>query len=54
MPIQERKFFIQKHNIDAKKEHDAMNGTNDGGGNEISREYTGEALNAIAAQQQKK
>lgn len=52
MPIQERKFFIYKHNIDAKREQEMMNNANSEG--DVTREYSGEALNAIASQQMQK
>lgn len=52
MPIQERKYFIQKHNMDVKRENEAMEGQ--GAPNEVTREFSGEALNAIAAQQMQK
>lgn len=52
MPIQERKYFIQKHNLDVKRENEAMEGNS--GSGEMTREFSGEALNAIAAQQMKK
>lgn len=49
MPIQDRKFFIQKHNIDSKREMEMME-TNDGNTKTIS----GEALNNYAAKEQTK
>lgn len=52
MPIQERKYFIQKHNLDVKRENEALEANN--GSGEMTREFSGEALNAIAAQQMKK
>ena len=52
MPIQERKFFIMKHNIDAKKEQEAMNSAEGGGGG--MQNFDGEAINALASQMQQK
>ena len=52
MPIQERKFFIMKHNIDAKREQEAMNSAESGGGG--MQNFDGEAINALASQMQQK
>ena len=49
MPIQDRKFFIQKHNIDSKREMEMME-TNDVNTKTIS----GEALNKYAVKEQTK
>lgn len=50
MPIQDRKYFIQKHNIESKREMenmDSMNGNNE-------RVTNGAEINTFAAMEQAK
>lgn len=50
MPIQERKYFIQKHNIESKKEMENMDSMN-GNGERITN---GAEINTFAAMEQAK
>lgn len=52
MPIQDRKFFIQKHNLEMQKDIDAIdNAKNNSDGDRV---LSGESINAFAALEQKK
>lgn len=50
MPIQERKFFIHKHNMENKQQE----GYSESANGEIQHEYSGESLNAFAKTEQQK
>ena len=51
MPIQDRKYFIQKHNIETKQELNEINNANSDGEDRI---LSGESINAYAALEQQK
>lgn len=50
MPIQERKFFIHKHNVESKQQEGYM----ENGSGETQHEYSGESINAFAKTEQQK
>lgn len=50
MPIQDRKYFIQRHNAESKAEQEQHNASL----NEHTRSYEGEAINSFAALEQQK
>lgn len=52
MPIQDRKYFIQKHNIETNKEMQEIKSSSEGGVND--RVLSGETINAFAALEQQK
>lgn len=55
MPIQERKYYIQRHNLEQKKEEEAMKqaeNANNSSPNDTT--ISGEMLNAFAKKEQQK
>lgn len=50
MPIQDRKYFIQRHNADNKAEQERYNETT----NTNERTFSGEMINSFAELEQKK
>lgn len=54
MPIQERKFYIQRHNLEQKREEETMRANESQTSSSKENVMDGEALNAFAQKEQEK